>query len=129
MAEIFQPGDLFIADAWGKASLIFNSNFVSKWDGKFTATQQYIDSEVLRLCEPYIPKLTGMLIASGITGTKIGAGEVSWTTPYARRQYMSPRAPGSATGPLRGPHWFERMKAVHGETIITGARKLFSETP
>ena len=40
------------------------------------AAQSYIDSSVLRCCDPYVPKDTGQLIRSGIRGTKIGSGKV-----------------------------------------------------
>ena len=40
--------------------------------------QQYIDSEVLRLNEPFVPKDTGELIQSGIKNTEIGSGEVKY---------------------------------------------------
>jgi hypothetical protein len=94
------------------------------WQGKFSKAQWFVDNEVLRLCEPYIPLRTGMLVMSGILGTNVGEGVVSWIAPYARYQYYSPRKPGSETGPLRGPYWFERMKAVSGTTILAGARRI-----
>ena len=106
----------------GKAELVFNPGFVDKWQGQYTSAQKFVDSEVLRMSEPYTPLLTSMLIKSGILGTYVGNGEVSWIAPYARKQYYSPRAPGSMTGPLRGPFWFERMKAVSGEKLIRDAR-------
>ena len=58
---------------------------------------------------------TSMLLKSGQLGTDIGSGEVQYIAPYAHRQYYSPRKPGSSTGALRGPLWFERMKADHGK--------------
>ena len=106
------------------AELKFNPNFVPKWQGRYTSAQKFVDSEVLRLCEPYIPLLTGMLVASGILGTYVGSGSVHWIAPYAAAQYYSSRKPGTYSGPLRGPYWFERMKAVYGQTIIDGARRL-----
>jgi hypothetical protein len=93
------------------------------WQGRFSAAQWFVDNEVLRLCEPYVPLRTGMLVMSGILGTNVGEGVVSWIAPYAHAQYYGKRAPGSETGPLRGPQWFERMKAVSGPTIIAGARR------
>lgn len=111
----------------GKAELKWNANFKPKWQRKFSAAQVYVDFEVLRLCEPYTPLLTGMLIKSGILGTEIGSGTVQWIAPYARPQYYSARKPGSQTGPLRGPFWFERMKAAHKKGIIEGARKIAGE--
>lgn len=53
--------------------------------------QQVIDSEVLRICDPYIPMdlsgSGGNLIRSGIENTVIGSGEVVWKTPYAHYLY------------------------------------------
>ena len=79
---------------------------------------------MLRYSEPFTPLLTGTLIKSGILGTIIGSGTVSWITPYAKRQYYRGRRPGTQqAGPFRGRYWFERMKAVRGETIVKGAKK------
>jgi hypothetical protein len=111
-------------DKNGKAELIWNPNFVQKWTARYTAAQRFVDSEVIRLCEPYTPLLTGTLIKTGILGSEIGSGLVMWIAPYAKKQYYSGRKPGSQTGQLRGPFWFARMKAVSGKEIIKGAKKL-----
>ncbi len=108
----------------GSVRLVWNTNFRPKWQQRYSAAQRFVDSEVLRLSEPFIPLRTGMLIKSGILGTEIGSGEVSWIAPYARQQYFGTRRIGRETGPLRGGQWFERMKAVHKPTIIAGARRL-----
>jgi hypothetical protein len=109
----------------GKAELKFNSNFAPRLTKQYTAAQKFIDSEVLRYSEPFTPLLTGTLIKSGILGTVIGSGKVSWIMPYAKRQYYRGRRPGTQqAGPLRGRYWFERMKAIRGKTIIAGAKKL-----
>lgn len=85
--------------------------------------QQYIDSEVLRLCDPYIPFDIGTLRDSGITNTVIGSGEVKWRTPYARRWYYMPANFEGA--PMRGNYWFERMKRQGGkEQILNGVKKM-----
>lgn len=81
--------------------------------------QQYIDSEVLRLSDPYIPMDTGELKRSGTRSTKIGSGKVVWNTPYARRQYYENKGKG-----LRGKMWFERMKGNHRDQILNGAAKI-----
>lgn len=40
--------------------------------------QQFIDSEVLRRCQEYVPMDTGELIRSGVINTQIGiCGEIS----------------------------------------------------
>jgi hypothetical protein len=112
----------------GKAQLIWDTKFVDRWSGKYSRAQKFVDSEVLRLSEPYIPLKTSMLIKSGILGTKVGSGLVQWIAPYAKRQYYKGRQPGtSATGALRGRLWFERMKAASLKTIIDGAKKFMAQ--
>ena len=84
--------------------------------------QQFIDTQCLQLCEPKIPKDTGALINSGITNTKIGSGEVRWSTPYARRWYYMPADFQEA--PERGNYWFDRMQAQYRDQILAGAKRL-----
>jgi hypothetical protein len=123
MKSVTTPrGSVTVTD--GKAELKWDSSFVEKWHEQYSKAQKFVDSEVLRLCEPYVPLLTGMLVMSGILGTDVGSGEVAWIAPYARYQYYLTRKHASQTGPLRGPHWFERMKQVHGLHLAAGARKI-----
>lgn len=117
-------GRVFLTKSGTKAKLEWNTDFQPKHQQRFSRAQKFIDSEVLRRSEPYIPLLTGMLVKSGILGTVPGSGLVSWIAPYARKNYYLARKPGSQTGPLRGPLWFERMKAVDGQDIIAGARRI-----
>lgn len=115
--------------------------------------QKFIDSEVIRLCDPKVPFATGVLKHSAITASVIGQGMVVYATPYARYLYYGqvygpniPRyeagelagfwsSPGKKkhpTGrkltyngaPERGAFWFERMKAERGDDIIRGAAAL-----
>lgn len=108
----------------GKAKLEWNTNFRPKWQARYSDSQRFVDSEVLRLSEPFTPLLTGMLVKSGTLGTDVGSGLVQWIAPYAKAQYYSKRKPGSMTGTLRGPQWFSRMKAIHGAKIIAGAKRM-----
>ena len=88
--------------------------------------QQFIDSEVLRLSDPYVPFLTGDLKRSGTLATTIGSGVVQYNMPYARKVYYFNRGMGKqgmASGGLRGKLWFERMKADHLKEILDGAKK------
>lgn len=85
--------------------------------------QQYIDSEVLRLCEPYVPRDIGTLIESGILCTDVGSGVVQYNTPYARLWYYTPARFQGA--PKRGNYWFERMKNEGGaQSILAGAARI-----
>ena len=84
--------------------------------GKGGAIQKFIDSEVLRRCEPYVPRDTGELIRSGVRNTVIGSGQVVYNTPYARRWYYEPAHFQGA--PRRGNYWFVRMLAEGGQEAI-----------
>jgi hypothetical protein len=117
-------GSIIINEATMKAELIWNPGFQPKWQRNYSAAQKFVDSEVLRLCEPYTPMRTGMLIKSSTMGTDVGSGTVQWIAPYSKAQYYGHRKPGSETGPLRGPQWFERMKAVNKDQILSGARRI-----
>lgn len=89
--------------------------------------QKFIDSEVLRLSDPYIPFDTGELKSSGARHTKVGSGKVVWRTPYARKMYYNPRYKFKGA-PARGAYWFERCKANHRRDILKGAANLVGGT-
>lgn len=99
-----------------------NKTLISRGLQNSGPVQQYIDSEVLRLSESFIPKDTGELIRSGITNTIIGSGEVKWRTPYARRWYYL--AAQFQEAPNRGNYWFERMKQQYRQSILDGAARI-----
>lgn len=122
--RIDSPRGSIIVTEGGKAELAWNQDFRPTWQGRYSRAQRFVDSEILRLSEPFTPLQTGMLIKSGTLGTDVGSGKVQWIAPYAKAQYYSPRKPGSETGPLRGPQWFERMKQLYGRTIVAGAKKM-----
>lgn len=119
-----------------KAKLEWNPNFGAEKTQQFSRVQKYVDSEVLRLSDPYIPMQSGALKLSGSLATDIGSGEVCWNTPYARYQYygklMIGNAPKTLTnidlqyhgGGKRKEKWFERMKIDHKKDIIAGAAKI-----
>ncbi len=77
--------------------------------------QQYVDSEVMRNMEPYMQLDTGMMIKSMHTATDVGSGEVKVNTPYAKMRLHNGKTKG-----LRGPQYFERMKADHRDEILRG---------
>lgn len=77
--------------------------------------QQYVDSEVMRYMQPYMPKRTGAMIESMVTATDVGSGEVVVNTPYAKKVSKKARPNGQ-----RGSSFFERMKADHKDDILNG---------
>ena len=78
--------------------------------------QQIVDSEVVRYIDMYIPFDTGTMRNSMITATQIGSGEVCVNTPYAHRRLEHARKNG-----LRGPDYFNRMKADRKDDILRAA--------
>ena len=125
-------GSIIINEANMKAELVWNPGAFNgggagsggSWQGRFSNAQKFVDNEVIRLTEPYVPLLTGMLKMSATLGSVPGSGVVSWIAPYSRFQYYSKRAPGSMTGALRGPFWFARWKPIGAPGVIAGARKI-----
>lgn len=106
-------------------NLKFDIGFAAKWNKRFEAVQKFVDSEVLRRVEPYVPLRTGTMIRTGILGTKVGSGAVKWIAPYSSNQYYRGRKPGaSKSGPLRGRFWFERWKEADGGGLIADAKKM-----
>lgn len=88
--------------------------------------QQFIDTECQRLCNSsFVPFDQHTLIASSFPATKIGSGEISWNTPYARRLYYHPEYNFSTEKNAQaGGYWFERMKQQYKQQILKGAEKL-----
>ena len=82
--------------------------------------QQIVDSEVMRYMDPYIPLASGAMRDSMITDTVIGSGEIQVNTPYAHRRLLSAR---TSKSDLRGPNYFNRMKADHKDDILRAAAK------
>lgn len=113
--------------------LTFDPNFKKRSEANFNNAQKFVDSEVLRLNESYMPFRTGMMIKSGTLGTVIGSGVVEYIAPYARDQYYNNKGKGTdglnasngAKG-LRGAFSFERMKADHLDEIEKGAKEKFT---
>lgn len=118
--------------------------------------QAFVDSEVMRVSEPYMPMENGVLVNSMYASTVIGSGEIVVNTPYAHYLYTGevygPNRPvlddsGNVVGwwsppkkyptgrqlkysttkhPQAGPRWFERAMADHAQEIAEGAEKYAS---
>lgn len=136
--NIRQPENThFEVNGTTSGTLEWNRSFAQEWNARYVRAQRFVDSEVLRLGEKYIPFRQGDLKRSGIRGTVIGSGLVRYIAPYARYQYggrvMVGAAPKRLTNiplqyhsgdPNRGAKWFEVVKARHGGQIISGAKQI-----
>lgn len=85
--------------------------------------QKFVDSEVIRYCDPKVPFRTGTLKSSALTASVVGEGLVVYATPYARRLYYNPQY-NFNEAPERGAYWFERAMAEHKDDIVRGAAAL-----
>lgn len=118
------------------AELKWKPGFGSEYSAKYNQAQSFVDSEVLRLCDPLTPMRSKALILSGTLATDVGSGMVQYNAPYARYHYygklMVGPAPKKLTeidltyegAPQRGALWFERMKANDAKAILKGAGKI-----
>lgn len=105
------------------SGLTWNPMFATIRNAQLSREQKFIDSEVLRYCDPLTPKQTGNLIDSGKMGTTIGSGEIKYLAVYAANQYYN-TAQSRPYDPNRGSKWFERMKTAHKKAILEGAKKV-----
>ena len=123
---ITNPRGAIIRGKNGKAELIWNAGCAPRMNEMLSKKQEIIDSEVLRLCAPMVPKRTGALERSGTLGTVIGSGEVQYITPYAAKLYRHPEYSFSTRyHQLAQAEWFEAMKKQHRDEILAAAATYF----
>lgn len=112
-------------DGTVKLEIRWNEGFGPKLTRSINSSQEFIDTECLRLSEKFMPFDQHTLIESGTLCTQIGSGEVMWRTPYARRLYFHPEYNFSTEhNPQAGGYWFERMKQQYKDKILKGAEKI-----
>lgn len=128
MAEAMRTTASFFKSVKMDAKFKWHPGFQAKWDRRLNSAQVWLDNEILKDSDPYVPLRTGTLRNSGTLGTRIGAGQIQYIAPYARRQYYLGRLPGeSKTGPLKGRYWFERSKAVNKGKWVRGVKQIMKK--
>lgn len=120
--DIKTPRGQIIYTKAGKATLRWNPEFSPKWRSLYGRAQFSHDKKAWDACQLFTPKKKGALILSGKLGSRFGTGILNWVAPYARYQYYLDRTPSPG---LRGPFWFQRMKELYGNAIITDTIKDF----
>ena len=73
------------------------------------AVQRFLTSTVRRMCDPYVPRRTGVLKN---TAEEL-ADRITYGQPYARRQYYEHKGIG-----IRGREWDKRMMASRGKEVV-----------
>jgi hypothetical protein len=96
-----------------------------RFKSSYHQAQMWLDNEVLKDSDKYVPMKTGMLVRSGIRATELGSGNIVYDTPYARRMYYGVDFEfNKARHPLAQAFWFEAAKAVNNDKWIRGAKKI-----
>lgn len=103
----------------------FQWNDRNRISGNIERAQKYLDSQVLKDTDKYVPMRTGILVKSGIIGTVIGSGEIEYTAPYARKVYYGVNINFSKSRhPLACAKFFEASKAVNKQSWIDEVRRI-----
>ncbi|MED2978196.1 minor capsid protein [Bacillus swezeyi] len=94
----------------------------------FDASQEIVDSQVLKDSNRYIAFDTGELARSGVRSTEPGSGKVIWDMPYGRKMYYNPQFNFSKDkNPLAGGLWFERARSSHLNEWINMGQNAFNQ--
>ena len=105
--------------------VIHTASCLGRFDGYYAKAQKWLDNEVLKDSDEYVPMDTGNLRNSGITGTTLGSGEVVYNAPYAKRMYYGTHFNFSKDKhPKACAQWFEKAKAVKKDAWKNGAEKI-----
>lgn len=87
--------------------------------------QKYLDSQVLRDTDKYVPMRTGILAKSGILGTRVGSGKVEYIAPYAKKMYYGVTIRfNKSRHPLACAKFFEASKAVNKRSWLAEVRRI-----
>jgi len=87
----------------------------------FGRAQKWLDNEILKDSEPFVPFDTGALTRSGQMGTVLGSGILVYNTPYAKAQYYGTGTKSRDVHAQACPQWFEKAKAIHKLKWVKGA--------
>lgn len=97
---------------------------LSRFGTQTEAAQYWLDNEVIKDCDDYVPMDTGTLKNSALTATERGSGVVVYDTPYARRCYYGDGFNFSqAHHPKAQSRWFEAAKAVNKTRWVSIVKK------
>ena len=105
--------------------VVHTQQCVGRFIPKYSRAQKWLDNEVLKDSNPYVPMRTGNLAGSGIRGTTLGSGKVIYNTPYSRKMYYGINLNFSkAKHPKACAQWFEKAKSQYKSSWINGVNKI-----
>ena len=106
------------------ASFEFNQNAcLSRLNGLTEKAQYELDQAVLADSNYYCPQADGDLQKSALIAST--GGEVTWNTPYARRQYYELPNKSKDKNPYAMMKWFEEAKAINKDRWLRIAQGEF----
>jgi hypothetical protein len=96
-----------------------------KLNPREAAAQKYLDNEVLKDCDKYVPFRYGYLVKSGVTGTVLGSGKVIYTQSYAQPTYYGIKRHFSKDKhPDACAFWFEKAKGINKSKWLNGVKNI-----
>lgn len=88
-------------------------------------TQLWLDNEVAKDTEPYVPYRKGVTTKSVYPSKNAGKGQLEYNTPYARYLYRGLKMVfNKGTHPKASAQWFEKSKAANKKKWVDGAQKI-----
>lgn len=92
---------------------------------RFSTAQKWLDNEIIKDCNPYVPFRTGNLATSAIRHTVIGSGQIVYKTPYVNVVYDSNGWHFNAEiHPLATDHWLDVVKPLQIDKWKNGVMKI-----
>lgn len=96
------------------------SDLQGTMDKRTQKGQVVLDEQVLKDSNNYAPLDTSELINSAIRMSRIGEGQIIYSTPYARRLYFNPQYNfDRSKNSMAQGMWFEAAKANHLQDWIS----------
>jgi hypothetical protein len=84
---------------------------LGKYGDRIERAQAFLDSEVLRQSNPFVPFVQGTLANTAVIEKP---GEIVYVQPYARAMYYGDNFNFTKSfHPDAGPRWTDRAKAIH----------------
>lgn len=84
--------------------------------------QVYLDNEVIKDTDPYVPADSLDLARSALSDSNIGEGKVIYGEGYAGAQYYSKPHKSKDMHPMAQQQWFEESKSVNKKKWIQGVK-------
>ena len=101
---------------------------LSRFESRAMLAQAYLDTQVMKDSDKYVPYRSGTLARSVQTATSPGSGRVVWDTPYAHRMYTGKRYRFTRDiHPSATAEWFEVAKQKRLSVWMDGVKKILGE--